>query len=76
MHISAGIFKDLFKIVEFFRITTSQSFGGPTVVTKYGGLKGIKSVSRGGRDYFEFLAIPYAKPPTGELRFEVGTKII
>ncbi|XP_021951286.1 venom carboxylesterase-6 [Folsomia candida] len=57
-------------IAYYYTITTSQSFGGPTVVTKYGGLKGIKSVSRGGRDYFEFLAIPYAKPPTGELRFE------
>lgn len=55
----------------YYKITQSQWIGGPTVSTQYGDLKGIRSVSRGGREYFEFLGIPYATPPIGELRFEV-----
>lgn len=61
-------------IAYYYTITTSQWIGlnGLTVGTKYGALRGIKSVSRGGREYFEFLGVPYAKPPTGQLRFEVS----
>jgi hypothetical protein len=60
-------------IAYYYTITQSEwiDHGGPTVSTKYGKLKGIKSVSRGGKEYFEFLGIPYAKPPTKNLRFEV-----
>lgn len=36
-----------------------------------GTLRGMKLKSRGGRDYLAFIGIPYAKPPLGELRFQV-----
>jgi hypothetical protein len=42
------------------------------VDTNYGRMRGAKTVARDGRPYIEFLGIPYAKPPIGELRFEVG----
>jgi len=44
---------------------------GPIVNTSLGSVQSIVSKSRAGREYYEFLAIPYAKPPVGELRFEV-----
>jgi hypothetical protein len=43
----------------------------PVVETKVGQVQGFVSVSRGGRKYYEFLGLPYAQPPVGELRFEV-----
>jgi hypothetical protein len=46
----------------------------PVVTTKTGQVHGIVSVSRGGRKFYEFLGIPYALPPVGELRFEVIIK--
>lgn len=39
-------------------------------ITK-GSLKGLTLKSRNGRSYYSFRGIPYAKPPIGELRFEV-----
>lgn len=36
-----------------------------------GKIQGVISISREGREYHEFVAIPYAKPPIGKLRFEV-----
>lgn len=36
-----------------------------------GSLKGQILKSRDGRPYYSFRGIPYAKPPIGELRFEV-----
>ncbi len=44
---------------------------GPVVRTEQGDLQGIQSISRDGRVYYEYLGIPYAKPPVGYLRFEV-----
>jgi hypothetical protein len=41
------------------------------VDTNYGRLRGTKTVARDGRPYIEFLGIPYAEPPVGDLRFEV-----
>jgi len=66
----AGVFA--FVIAYYYKNTQSQWIDGPTVETKYGELKGIKSISRGGREYYEFLGIPYATKPTGHLRFEVS----
>lgn len=39
--------------------------------TSYGRLKGFTSESREGRQFYQFLGIPYSKPPVGELRFQV-----
>ncbi|CAG7838552.1 unnamed protein product [Allacma fusca] len=43
---------------------------GPIVDTLSGKVRGSVEVSRGGRTYFQYLGIPYARPPDGELRFE------
>jgi hypothetical protein len=37
-----------------------------------GSLRGKRLISRGGREYSAFYGIPYAKPPLGELRFQVS----
>lgn len=44
------------------------------IEVKQGQLEGTtrKSISTG-KDYFCYLGIPYAKPPIGELRFQVST---
>ena len=44
----------------------------PIVDTRYGKLEGVTSTSRDGRTFYEYLGIPYAKPPVGSLRFEVS----
>ncbi|CAG7822768.1 unnamed protein product [Allacma fusca] len=44
------------------------------IETNAGLLKGFVSLSRDGREFFEFVGIPYAKPPVGELRFEPPLK--
>ena len=44
----------------------------PIVNTTLGGLQGLTSFSRDGREYSDYRGIPFAKPPVGELRFEVG----
>lgn len=40
-----------------------------TIVTGNGPVKGAFEKSYLGYDYFSFQGIPYAKPPTGNLRF-------
>jgi hypothetical protein len=44
---------------------------GPIVRIHQGALQGTFMVSRYGRQFFAFQGIPYAKSPTGELRFKV-----
>lgn len=43
----------------------------PIVTIKNGTLQGSIISSRTGRDIYAFQGIPYARPPIGELRFEV-----
>lgn len=44
------------------------------VETKNGLIRGIEKQSvAGGKKYFSYLGVPYAKPPVGELRFAVST---
>lgn len=42
------------------------------VSVQQGRLAGASFVSRNGTEYYGFLGIPFAKPPLGELRFEVS----
>lgn len=44
--------------------------GRPIVRTPKGTLKGLKEESVNGRPFLSFYAIPYAKPPLAELRFQ------
>lgn len=41
------------------------------VTIDQGTLRGSSYLSRNGTKYHGFLSIPFAKPPVGELRFEV-----
>jgi hypothetical protein len=45
---------------------------GDVVVIKQGQLKGHRLTTRKGREISAFQGIPYAKPPVGKLRFQVG----
>lgn len=63
-------------VVELMSLTYTNYgllHGGSRVYvdTDYGKLKGFTSVSREGREFYEFLGIPYASPPVDELRFQV-----
>lgn len=42
------------------------------ITTKQGTVRGFEQLSRNGTKFHTFLAIPYAKPPVGRLRFEVS----
>ncbi|OXA59192.1 Esterase FE4 [Folsomia candida] len=42
----------------------------PTVKVKGGEMRGIIMKSRGGRDFYGYLGIPFALPATGSLRFQ------
>lgn len=41
------------------------------VEVSQGYIKGGKTTTDSGVSYYEFLCIPYAKPPVGNLRFKV-----
>ena len=45
---------------------------GITVDTKYGPVEGLTLPLHTGRSVNSFYAIPYAKPPVGELRWRVS----
>lgn len=45
---------------------------GAIVTTKSGKVQGIISQSRDGREFEQWLGIPYAQPPVGVLRFSVS----
>ena len=42
----------------------------PVIQTRSGAIRGRKVASEGKSTHFEFLAIPYAQPPVGRLRFK------
>lgn len=44
------------------------------VDTKLGTIKGTTMLSRDGNKFNAFLGVPYAKPPIGELRFQVSLR--
>lgn len=55
-----------------FVISAVNSNSNPEVEINDGKLQGKFMVTRTGRKFSGFLAIPFAKPPLGELRFEVS----
>ena len=42
------------------------------VVLNQGSVRGKRGQTRDGREYLGFFGIPYAKPPLGDLRFQVN----
>lgn len=46
------------------------------VNTEYGKVRGKKTISALNTEYINFLGIPYAKKPIGELRFKVSLNLI
>jgi carboxylesterase 2 len=50
-------------------------FGEVEVKIAKGILRGQILKSRNGRPYYSYTGVPYAKPPVGELRFEVFNEI-
>lgn len=56
------------RVVEYYRHYFSETI---TVITKSGPVKGYKIASAFDYSYINFLGIPYARPPVGELRFKV-----
>lgn len=44
------------------------------VTVRHGKLRGIVEENISGGSFFAFRGIPYAKPPIGELRFQVSIK--
>ncbi|KAE8736531.1 Carboxyl/Cholinesterase 66, partial [Frankliniella occidentalis] len=47
----------------------------PVVETRGGRISGKVLKSDGGRQYFAYLGVPYAKPPVGELRFKFPRRV-
>jgi len=50
-------------------IAEQQRYGSPVVQTNSGAVVGKTETLPHGKSVFEYLGIPYAEPPIGELRF-------
>ncbi len=53
-----------------YNLYTNKKEPSPIIATKLGKIQGITSTSREGRQLYEFLGVPFAQPPVGQLRFE------
>ena len=58
----------------FAAICIGLTFSDPNVKTNYGNIQGFEFKAERGSEAEIFLGIPFAKPPIGELRFEVCYK--
>lgn len=52
--------------------TTSTSSDRVVVATENGMVSGIQETSTKGHQFYSFWSIPYAEPPTGDLRLQVS----
>ena len=59
-------------IIFVILLTKYSSYQAAIVRISHGELNGTEDVSRMGIAYYSFRGIPYAKPPVGDLRFEVN----
>jgi hypothetical protein len=59
-------------LVSYFASKYIWPVPSPVVTIKDGKVQGLVSTSRGGKEFYEYLGIPFAKPPVGNLRFEVN----
>ena len=59
-------------VVNYFCFVCNNSKHGPIVATDYGKIEGLALQTTLGFKADVFLGIPYAKPPIGDLRFEVS----
>jgi len=50
---------------------SNAAYCGEYVQLAKGTVKGELAKSRDGRRYYSFTGVPFAKPPVGDLRFEV-----
>lgn len=50
--------------------------GEVLVSTDLGDIKGTTMLSRDGKKFNAYLGVPYAEPPIGELRLEVGNNTL
>ena len=50
-------------------LTLHQAMAAPTIKAPWGQIQGLDLVSVSGLNYSAYLAIPYAMPPVGVLRF-------
>ena len=57
-------------LVNFLIINCTEDY--PRIKTSLGGIRGYYKISENGRLYEAYEGIPYALPPVGKLRFQVG----
>lgn len=57
-----------------YTIATRNVKNEPIVNTRTGHIRGLVQESITGDKYLAFKGIPYAKPPVGQLRFEVSIR--
>ncbi|KAK5641148.1 hypothetical protein RI129_009695 [Pyrocoelia pectoralis] len=60
----------LTSILLFSTVHQTLTFDRPLVATPYGKIAGTYETSYSERKFAQFLSVPYAKPPVGDLRFE------
>lgn len=60
----------LIDLASFLNIQDASSSSAPVVETKSGRVQGISQTLPDGKQVNVFLAIPFAQPPVGELRFK------
>jgi len=64
----------LFAVAE--RVNAQSQDADVTVTLEQGAVRGLRIESIRDRQLLAFLGIPYAKPPIGDLRFQVRQEVI